>query len=153
MLKFTNLKKNNGFTLIELLIVVGVIGALAVVTINIFNLDRTKGIARDGVRRSHLGSLSTGIEAYRAIEGQYPTVAEYNDSDSVLRTTYLNNIPQSVDDETGTTLIYEYVVNGNQTEFLISIPNTGGMGYYKYYSEWSEIRDCSLPASSTDCTP
>ena len=62
--------KQKGFTIVELLIVIVVIAILAGITIVAYNGIQTR--ARDNVRKADLNSLAKAIEAFYAINGNYP---------------------------------------------------------------------------------
>ena len=67
--------KNNqkGFTIVELLIVIVVIAILAAITIVAFN--GIQGRAKTSSAQSAAASLDKKIEAYNAINSQYPNTA------------------------------------------------------------------------------
>ncbi len=64
------LRNNQGFTIVELLIVVVVIGILAAIVTAAYTGIQTT--ARDSVRKNDIKSLSKAIEAFYAVNGNYP---------------------------------------------------------------------------------
>ena len=75
----TSLKlKQRGFTIIELLIVIIVIGILALLVYTSFN-NVTRD-ARNRERETDIKAIHSSLEAYYAQNGNYPTLANLNDS-------------------------------------------------------------------------
>lgn len=75
----TSLKlKQRGFTIIELLIVIIVIGILALLVYSSFN-NVTRD-ARNRERETDIKAIHSSLEAYYAQAGNYPTLANLNDS-------------------------------------------------------------------------
>ena len=70
--------KQQGFTIVELLIVIVVIGILAALVITTFTGIQQK--ARNTERTTDVNALQGQIEAYYAVNGKYPTLANLNDS-------------------------------------------------------------------------
>lgn len=75
---FSLKNKSKGFTIVELLIVIVVIGILATLVIVTFTGIQQK--ARDSQRQTDVNALDSHIEAYYAQTGNYPTLAQLNDS-------------------------------------------------------------------------
>lgn len=74
-----SIKQNQkGFTIVELLIVIVVIGILAALVITTFTGIQQK--ARNTERETDIKALQGQIEAYYAVKGKYPTLANLNDS-------------------------------------------------------------------------
>ena len=73
-----SLKNKKGFTIVELLIVIVVIGILATLVIVTFTGIQQK--ARNSQRQTDINALDSHIEAYYAESGNYPTLANLNDS-------------------------------------------------------------------------
>ena len=69
--------KQQGFTIVELLIVIVVIGILAALVITTFTGIQQK--ARNTERETDVKALQGQIEAYYAVNGKYPTLANLND--------------------------------------------------------------------------
>jgi prepilin-type N-terminal cleavage/methylation domain-containing protein len=70
--------KQQGFTIVELLIVIVVIGILAALVITTFTGIQQK--ARNTERETDIKALQGQIEAYYAVNGKYPTLANLNDA-------------------------------------------------------------------------
>ncbi len=71
-------RKQQGFTIIELLIVIIVIGILATLVITTFSgIQRN---ARNRTREADVNALHSQIEYYYGQNGNYPTLANVNDS-------------------------------------------------------------------------
>lgn len=82
-------RNNRGFTIVELLIVIVVIGILAGLVIVTYNGIQQK--ARDTERKTDINALASHAEAYNAQSGNYPTLAEFNDS--AFRQTNMKGLP------------------------------------------------------------
>ena len=65
------LRRSDGFTLLELLVVVAVVGILAAIVIQQFNIYRSRAI--DTQMRSDLKSAAMAMESYFADFQSYPT--------------------------------------------------------------------------------
>lgn len=61
------------FTLVELLVVISIIAILSVIGITIFS--STQKAARDAKRRSDLKAITNALEQFKAVNGNYPQVA------------------------------------------------------------------------------
>lgn len=75
----------SGFTIVELLIVIVVIGILAAITVVAFNGIQNR--ANDTAIQSDFRSVASKIEAYKAINGAYPTVAQMTNGDAGIKLT------------------------------------------------------------------
>lgn len=73
-----SLKNKKGFTIVELLIVIVVIGILATLVIVTFTGIQQKG--RNSQRQTDINAVDSHVEAYYAQSGNYPTLANLNDS-------------------------------------------------------------------------
>lgn len=73
-----SLKQQKGFTIVELLIVIVVIGILATLVIVTFTGIQQK--ARNTKRQTDINAIQSHLEAYKAQNGYYPTMAHVNDS-------------------------------------------------------------------------
>ena len=73
-----SLKNKKGFTIVELLIVIVVIGILATLVIVTFTGIQQK--ARNSQRQTDINAVDSHVEAYYAQTGNYPTLANLNDS-------------------------------------------------------------------------
>ncbi|MBI2644287.1 MAG: type II secretion system protein [Candidatus Wildermuthbacteria bacterium] len=80
-------RKEDGFTLFELLIVVVIIGFLALYTAyQLLSDERAK--VRDARRISDLATIRSGLELYYQEHGDYPDVADIDDSCGTLPWTW-----------------------------------------------------------------
>lgn len=70
--------RSKGFTIVELLIVIVVIAILATLVIVTFTGIQQK--ARDSQRQTDINALDSHLEAYFASNGNYPTLANLQDS-------------------------------------------------------------------------
>lgn len=129
-----------GFTLIELLLVIAVIGVLSGVVLNVIDVDKTKGKARDGVRISNMGKLVQALEAYCIAEEVCPTNAEVTAFSGKI-TTYVKEWPQAVG---GYNYNYSRItpdtfavyVNADRDAF------PAGIDCYKYTTDDSKVKIC-----------
>jgi prepilin-type N-terminal cleavage/methylation domain-containing protein len=105
---------DGGFTLIELLIVIVVLGILAAVVV--FSLGTITQKGAIAACESDAQTLNTGISAYFAGTGVYPTTAQ---TLSILAPTYLQTVPTSTH--------YSFTYVGTTTSFTLSVNGTGGV--------------------------
>lgn len=160
MFKADTKKIPTGFTLIELLLVVGVIGVLAGVSISIINVTKQKANARDGIRLSNVEKLVSGIEAYAAAEGTYPTDTDTPDDHNFKNeiaakepiSFYLKQWPDGVNDdgvidEVNFGYKYGKDADGNAAILVPISKNKNQDGtpttMYKYNSAWGKIQTCN----------
>lgn len=143
----TSLKlKERGFTIIELLIVIIVIGILATLVITTFSgIQRN---ARNRTREADINALHSQLEYYYGQNGNYPTLAELNDS--TWRSTNLKGLDsEALKDPQGAaaTLVatpaadtYAYAVtpancdngsNGDCTAYVLTATYEGGGTFVK----------------------
>ncbi|MEN9389806.1 MAG: hypothetical protein RLY61_890 [Candidatus Parcubacteria bacterium] len=139
-----------GFTLIELLLVIAVIGVLSGVVLNVIDVDKTKGKARDGVRISNMGKLVQALEAYCIAEEVCPTTAEVTSFSGKI-TNYVKEWPQAVGGfnynySRLTPDTFVVFVNADRDAF------TGGTDCYKYTTSDSKIRICPVARCGTNAT-
>ena len=132
--------KRGGFTLIELLLVISVIGVLSGILVNVIDIDKTKGKARDGVRISTMGKVVQALEAYCIAEEMCPTNNEVTTFTGKM-TNYVKEWPQSVGgynyNYTRITLdTFAVYVNADRDAF------PGGIDCYKYTTSDSKIKIC-----------
>ncbi len=66
-------KKNAGFTIVEMLIVVTILAMLAGILIPV--LEDSASSSRDARRAADLKSVSSALEAYKRVNGSFPTTA------------------------------------------------------------------------------
>ena len=90
--------KQQGFTIVELLIVIVVIGILAALVITTFTGIQQK--ARNTERTTDVNAIQGQVEAYYAVSGKYPTLANVNDS--TFRSTNMKGLdPEALKDPKG----------------------------------------------------
>ena len=65
------IKRNAGFTIVEMLIVVTILAMLAGILIPV--LEDSASSSRDARRAADLKSVSSALEAYKRVNGAYPT--------------------------------------------------------------------------------
>ncbi len=82
---------SRGFTLIELLVVISVIAVLTTLLMANFVGIRQRG--RDGQRKSHLYSIQSALELYRADNGAYPLALVCGSSLTNATATYMQKVP------------------------------------------------------------
>ena len=120
-----------GFTLVELLIVITLIGVLSGVVLVVIKPSHFRNRAEDSVRKSTLEKVAQGIEAYYVAEGGYPIDKPPADG---------------VPDDVSTYLIWPtdatyFYVSTASDQFCVHVPLASDVAqYYKYCSEWHEIR-------------
>lgn len=66
-------RKSSGFTIVELLIVIVIIGILAALVIVVYNGLQSR--ARDTQRKTDIAHIAKAVEAYYAVNGNYPMPA------------------------------------------------------------------------------
>lgn len=71
---------SQAFTVIELMIVAVIVGIMAVLVMFTYSGIQQKN--RDSERKSDINSISVKLEAYNALNGRYPTLANLNDNDT-----------------------------------------------------------------------
>lgn len=121
--------KDRGFTIVELLIVIVVIGILATLVITTYNGIQEK--ARDTKRKTDVNALQGQIEAFEAQNGNYPTLANVNDSS--WRATNMKGLdPSALQDPKGS------------TEALVTTPAANVYAY--------AVTPSGCDNSTTDCT-
>ena len=135
-------KNIKGFTLIELLLVVSIIGILAGAVVGLVDVNKTKDRAKDGVRQANIEKVIQGIESFYTIEDFYPAESSADSShnpllgaDGTVLSTYLKAWPGDATNP----YIYEKI---DDDTFLVGVANSFG-NYYKYYSTWSSIQNCT----------
>lgn len=141
----------NGFTLIELLLVIAVIGVLSGVVLNVIDIDKTKGKARDGVRISSMGKLVQALEAYCITEEECPANA------AASMPTYVKEWPQAVG---GNNYVYGRLTPTDTFAVYVNADRemfAGGINCYKYTTDDGKIKicpnsRCATNANMTDCT-
>ncbi|OGH23648.1 MAG: hypothetical protein A2958_02645 [Candidatus Levybacteria bacterium RIFCSPLOWO2_01_FULL_38_13] len=68
-----------GFTLIELLIVIAVLGVLAAMVLVVVNPGKRMAQTRDAQRKTQLSQVKRALEAYMAVNGNYPLTGVNNE--------------------------------------------------------------------------
>ncbi len=134
------MKKNkNGFTLIELLIVVSVIGVLSGILLNVINIEKTRGKARDGVRLATMSKLVQALEAYAIAESGYPTVAQVtNLGPTTTLGKYIKEWPAGTPSNSYDYLYRAVLVAGVPTDFYLLVKSDRATNScFKYFSDTS----------------
>lgn len=67
-----NIRKNYGFTLVELLIVIGLLGAIALIVISAINPIEQSNRARDTRYKADAGQLISAIDRYFVTQSAFP---------------------------------------------------------------------------------
>lgn len=144
-----------GFTLIELLLVIAVIGVLSGVVLNVIDVDKTKGKARDGVRISNMGKLVQALEAYCIAEEVCPTNAEVTAFSGKI-TNYVKEWPQAVG---GYNYNYSRITSDTFSVYVNADRDAfpAGVDCYKYTTDDSKVKicpnaRCAGNANMTGCT-
>lgn len=142
---------NPGFTLIELIIVVLLIGVLSGVLISAINSDQLKKRTEDSTKKANLEKIVSAMEVFRYAEGR---ISNSNDnhqpSDPLLLSTYMQGWPS---EPSGAQYFYK-PVNITQGLYCIYVGlSSNPERHFKYYSSWSDIRECAGRADSgTACS-
>ena len=140
------MKRNAGFTLIELLIVIGVIGALAGVTIGIINPNQQKAMAEDAVIKKDVHGAAIALETFFAAEDFYPDPGGDNNpltgSDANVTQFYIDPWPAGA--------VYLEATVANTQYFSVHMQKSSDDEYYKYNSAWKEVRECALETGPID---
>lgn len=138
----------SGFTIIELLFVVVIISIISGVFISGINYRQKMLRAADSAKKGNVLKIVEGIEAYRIAEGSYPLDSNGDGTpmeDGVL-TVYLNEWP----DGSPEGAVYSYWSSGAAFGLVVSIQDGD---FYKYRSEWAEIRYCGATVASNNLCP
>ncbi len=91
-MSLNQVQKQSGFTIVELLIVIVIIAILAAISIFGYNGFINRGKASAAQQLS--SQVSKKVEAYNAVEGAYPTFAEFQNNRKVGETTGSNTAAQ-----------------------------------------------------------
>jgi len=126
-------QSQSGFTIVELLIVIVIIGVLAGLVIVTFSGIQSR--ARDTERQTDIKSVFSHVEAYYAVNGKYPSLAQMNDA--TWRSTNLQGLDK------------EALRDPKNTSYnLVSTPATNVYSYAVTASDGSACDnstvDCSL---------
>lgn len=70
--KYMNIRRNHGFTLVELLIVIGLLGAIALIVISAINPIEQSNRARDTRYKADAGQLISAIDRYFVTQSEFP---------------------------------------------------------------------------------
>lgn len=94
-----NIKKNNGFTLVELLIVIGLLGAIALIVISAINPIEQANRARDARFNADSSQIVSAVERYFAAHSSFPWMdcgvgcASWDTADDAFDFTGVGDIP------------------------------------------------------------
>ena len=145
---------HKAFTLVELLIVVTVIGILSGILLNVVDVTKTRGKARDGVRMANMSKLVQGIEAYAISEGNYPTTGGSADitgsfaagNQQVSATSRLSKYLKAWPDATPSpAYAYKYALVDSNANFVLVVKAdriSDTLSCYKYYSADGFLKFC-----------
>lgn len=113
--------KEQGFTIVELLIVIVVIGILAALVVTTFTGIQQK--ARNTERQTDIKAIHGQVEAYYAVAGRYPTLANLNDS--TFRTTNMKGLDEeALKDPKGASATLAATAGANTYSYAVTA--TGG---------------------------
>lgn len=108
MKKLLNIKSRfssiKGFTLIELLIVIAVLGILAAVVLVAIDPVEQLSRGRDAGRKTTIGQLGRGLQAYYTSQSRFPTTGEMtnvNATNALVVTGEIKNIPPGIQPSQG----------------------------------------------------
>ena len=129
-------KAINAFTLVELLIVVSVIGVLSGILLNVINIEKTRGKARDGVRLATMSKLVQALEAYAIAESGYPTADQVtNLGPTTTLGKYIKEWPLG-SPSSDYDYIYRGAPAGNPTDFYLLVKSDKATNScFKYFSD------------------
>lgn len=146
--KVSNARNQGGFTLVELLLVVVIIAVLTRSLYSVINYVKHKQNAQDAVMRATMEKLVTALEAYRTVEGHYPTDpnGDFNPSDDPYLSNYVD-ISWPNGQPAGSVYRY-YVDSTGYTMGLVVSLNSGKT--IKYRNDWSQLQECATGASPND---
>ena len=134
-------KHSLGFTLVELLIAISILGVLAAVTYSRLNYVKTSQNTTDALERADIQKLVSGVESYRLLEGVYPTSSADATLANYIQGGWLDDEPKGAH--------YTYATDASRLTFgIISTTSTGT--FYKYRSEWGQIKTCNSPCVASD---
>ena len=113
-----NSKKIPGFTLIELLVTIAIIAILS--GISIYGLSAIRNKAQDTSKLSTLREVEIALEAYKSVNGKYPTTSYYSTASAdptYFASTFIKKIP-TPDTE------YTYVVSADYKSYCFNVRGT-----------------------------
>lgn len=138
------LRNRKGFTLIELLIVIVIIGILAGIVVGIVGTSARRK-ANDTKRKADFHELQNALEQYYVDNQAYPTVAQFNDTDTatnvLVKGSYLKETPDAMAKKVSATTTYTYT-QGTTADYKVTVllenqadngPNTEGTDPAKVY--------------------
>jgi prepilin-type N-terminal cleavage/methylation domain-containing protein len=133
--------RKNAFTLIELLVVIAIIGVLAAVVLVAINPAKRMAQARDSGRKSDIGQIATGLQAFYTTLGSYPSV--------LASLTGSGDLKQVPNDPTGGA--YNYTTNLTEAAVYkgLEAPTTG-VGNWVWC--WRSTSGVAAEISGTTCT-
>lgn len=115
-------RKEQGFTIVELLIVIVVIGILAALVITTFTGIQQK--ARNTERETDIKALYGMVEAYYAVNGKYPTLANMNDA--TWRSTNMKGLDQEALKDPKSNNSYALVAAPQANAYAYAVTASGG---------------------------
>lgn len=151
--------RKKGFTLIELLVVIAIVGVLAAVVLIAINPAKRLAQARDSGRKSDIGQIATGAQAYFTTQGRYPTALTELTGSGDLKTIPKGNIAGVCN----TAALADYTMTGfpgaNPTDLIVSVciesPTTSGFSspaYWEWCSDPGTAREWQFRKLTVPCT-
>lgn len=137
--------KKNSFTLIELLLVVGIIGILSGVILNIINVKQQKNIATDHVNLANMEKAAQAIEAFYTLNLHYPANSDSGNNplkglEGSELSKFLSTWPVGL----------LYAKSDTTGEASIQLQKLAGTDVYKWQSTTGKITECAEGTDADD---
>ena len=110
-------KKMEGFTLVELLVVITIIAILS--SIAVYGLSAVRSKAQDTTKLSNIREVEIGLEAYKSVNGKYPSASDYSTSGGTtsFAPTFIKKAPTPATE-------YLYFVSSDQKSYCFNVRST-----------------------------